>query len=246
MPFEYCGIKPRIELDDRFESVQGNFQMVFTSRGCRNHCPWCIAPKIEPELREYDDFPIPIGDNPWLGDNNLLGTSFEHQQLVVKKLKGVSNLDINSGFESPLFTEKHYQLYSQLDLESFSLAFDTLKREDDFTRAVKILKNHAVDYRRILVYVLIGFPGSTYEDASYRLEKVRSLDCSPYPQRFQPLNSIASRNYVAPNWDRDKLEMLRLYWVNPRVWRSCTFAEFTKTIATSNRLVRTTPAITLK
>jgi hypothetical protein len=221
-----CGIKPHIGLDDRFEFVQGNFQMVFTSRGCRNHCSWCIAPKIEPEPREYADFPIPVGKNPWLGDNNLLGTSFEHQQLVVKKLKGVRNLDINSGFESPLFTEEHYQLYSQLDLESYRLAFDSIAVESDFSRAVKILKKHAVDYRRILVYVLIGFPCSTYEDAVYRLEKVRSLGCSPYPQRFQPLNSIDSRNYIAPGWDKDKLEMLRLYWVNPRFWRSCTFAQF--------------------
>jgi hypothetical protein len=221
-----CGIKPHLGLDDRFEFVPGNFQMVFTSRGCRNHCSWCIAPKIEPESREYDNFPIPVGHNPWLGDNNLLGTSFEHQQLVVKKLNGVRNLDINSGFESPLFTEDHYQLYSKLDLESFRLAFDSMEVESDFTKAVKILKKHAVDYRRILVYVLIGFPRSTYEDDIYRLEKVRSLGCSPYPQRFQPLNSINSRNYVAPGWDQDKLETLRLYWVNPRFWRSCTFEEF--------------------
>lgn len=221
-----CGIKPHLGLDDRFEFIRGNFQMVFTSRGCRNHCSWCIAPKIEPEHREYDDFPIPVGKNPWLGDNNLLSTSLKHQQLVVKKLKGVHNLDINSGFESPLFTEEHYQLYSQLDLESFRLAFDSMKVESDFTRAVKILKTHAVDYRRILVYVLIGFPGSTYEDAVYRLEQVRGLGCSPYPQRYQPLNSINSRNYVAPTWNKDKLETLRLYWVNPRFWRSCTFEEF--------------------
>ena len=221
-----CGIKPHLGLDDRFEFVPGNFQMVFTSRGCRNHCSWCIAPKIEPESREYDNFPIPVGHNPWLGDNNLLGTSFEHQQLVVKKLNGVRNLDINSGFESPLFTEDHYQLYSKLDLESFRLAFDSMEVESDFTKAVKILKKHAVDYRRILVYVLIGFTRSTYEDDIYRLEQVRGLGCSPYPQRYQPLNSINSRNYVAPGWDKDKLETLRLYWVNPKFWRSCTFEEF--------------------
>lgn len=241
-----CGIAPHIGLDDRFEFVQGNFQMVFTSRGCRNRCPWCIAPMIETESMEYDNFPIPVGKNPWLGDNNLLGTSLKHQQLVVEKLKGIRNLDINSGFEAQLFTEDSYRLYSQLDLECFRLAFDTMAREADFTRAVKIIKKHGVSHRGICVYVLIGFPSSTYEDAVYRLETVRSLGCSPYPQRFQPLNSIVSRNYVAPNWDRGKLEMLRLYWVNPRVWRRCTFAEFTKTITTSNRLVRTTPAITLK
>ena len=224
-----CGIKPHLGLDDRFEFVQGNFQMVFTSRGCRNHCPWCIVPKLEPQILEYDDFPIPVGKNPWLGDNNLLGTSLEHQRLVVEKLKGVRNLDINSGFEAALFTEDSYRLYSQLDLECFRLAFDSMDDEADFTRAVKIIKKHGVAHRGIAVYVLIGFPGSTYEDAVYRLEKARSLGCSPYPQRYQPLKSINPRGYVAPGFNGEQLTLLRGYWIEPRIWRSCTFAEYIKT-----------------
>ena len=204
--------------------------MVFTSRGCRNHCPWCIVPKLEPKIIEYDDFPIPVGKNPWLGDNNLLGTSLKHQQLVVEKLKGVKNLDINSGFEAALFTEDSYQLYSQLDLECFRLAFDTMDDEADFTRAVKIIKKHGVAHRGISVYVLIGFPGTTYEDAVYRLEKARSLGCSPYPQRYQPLKSINPRGYVAPGFNGEQLTLLRGYWIEPRIWRSCTFAEYIKTL----------------
>ena len=212
-------------LDERFEHVPGSYYMVFTSRGCRNKCLWCIVPKLEPELREYNDFPIPIGKNPWLGDNNILATSWEHQKLVVEKLKDVRNLDINSGFEASLFTEDHYQLYSRLHLECFRLAFDSMKTEAEFERAVKILKKHKVDYRRIIVFVLIGFPGTTFEEAVYRLEKTRALGCSPYPQRFIPLN-LLNRHYTAPNFDDTQLETLRTYWVNPWAWRTVPWKDY--------------------
>ena len=223
-----CGIRPHIGLDDRFEFVKGNFTMSFTSRGCPNHCRGCITPKIEPTRLEYDDFTIPMGEKPFIGDNNILATSWEHQKLVVKKLRGVKNLDINSGFEAKLFTEDYYQLYSQLNLKCYRLAFDAMDKEQAFTRAVSILKKHAIPYRDIIVYVLIGLPETTYEDAVYRLEKARSLGCSPYPQRYQPLDTVESRNYVAPGWDEDKLKNLHQYWINPHFWRSCTLEDFTK------------------
>ena len=223
------GIKPHFGMDERFEHVRGDFKMEFTSRGCRNNCAWCGVPRLEPVPVEYEDFNIPVGINPYIGDNNILATSWEHQVRVVEKLKNVRNLDINSGFEVGLFTEDYYQLYSKLHLEAWRIAFDSMAVEADFEKAVKILKNHDVDYRKILVYVLIGFPGTTFDEAVYRLEKARVLGCSPYPQRYMPLNSTDARKYVAPGWDKRMLELLRLYWVTPEKWRSCTWREFLET-----------------
>ena len=221
-----CGIKPHVGLDERFEHVKGNFTMSFTSRGCPNKCPWCIVPKIETESLEYDDFPIPVGNNPIISDNNILATSIGHQQSVVEKLRGIRNIDINSGFEAARFTEDSYKLYSKLDLKYWRLAFDTIGAENDFTHAVKILRNHAVSYHDIIVYVLIGFPGTTFEDNVYRLEKARKLGCSPYPMLFRPINCIESRDYVAPGFNAEQLKKLQAYWMNPYAWCSCSFEEF--------------------
>jgi len=220
------GVAPTCGLDDRFEHVPGRYKMTFTSRGCVRKCPWCIVWKIEPNQVEYDDFSIPLGKNPFIGDNCILGTTWEHQKLVVERMKDVRYLDINSGFDCRLFTEEHYHLYSQLHLECFRLAFDSMTVERDFEQAVRILKKNNVDYRRIIVYVLIGFPGTTFEECVYRLEKTRALGCSPYPQRFMPLNSIDARRYVAPGFVDEKLEALRSYWCNPFAWRTCSFEDF--------------------
>lgn len=222
---EKTGVMPHVGLDSRFEREKGDFKMEFTSRGCRNHCGWCIVPKIEPIHMEYEDFNIPVGDNPYIGDNNILATSSEHQELVVEKLRNVKNLDINSGFEASLFTEDHYQLYSQLKLERWRFAFDSMAVEKEFERAVNILKKHEIRYSEISTYVLIGFPGTTYEETVYRLEKARAIGTSPYPQVFRPLNSI-EREYVAPGWEKEKIDQLRMYWVHPPFWKTVSFEEF--------------------
>jgi hypothetical protein len=75
------------------------------------------------KMTEYENFNVPVGVNPYVCDNNLLATSWGHQQLVVEKLKPVRNLDINSGFDDRIFLknpEKYWRLYSQLDLECYS------------------------------------------------------------------------------------------------------------------------------
>jgi hypothetical protein len=222
---EQTGIKPHVGLDDRFVFVKGDFKMSFTSRGCRNHCGWCVVPKIEPEPREYDDFNIPVGENPYIGDNNLLMTSLKHQQLVVEKLKDVRNLDINSGMEAALFTEETYQLYSKLHLERWRLAFDSMAVEKEIERASAILREHGVRYSNISTFVLIGFPGTTMEENIYRLEKTRDLGMTPYPQRYIPLNSLVPK-YTAKGFDNLELEKLRSYWVSANVWKSCSWQDF--------------------
>ena len=219
------GIKSHVGLDNRFEFVKGDFKMSYSSRGCRNKCLWCAVPRTEPFCVEYDDFNIPVGEHPQLNDNCILNTSLEHQKLVVEKLKDVLSVDINSGFEAALFTEEAYKLYSQLHLARWRLAFDSMKVEKEFERATAILRNHGIRYSAISTYVLIGFPGTSMGENIYRLEKTRELGCTPYPQRYVPLNSLKHK-YTAKGFDNFELERLRSYWVSANVWRTCTFEQF--------------------
>ena len=52
------------------EFVQGMYlkpNIVFTTRGCNNHCPWCIVPEREGKLRQFEN--IPAGNI--IQDNNF-------------------------------------------------------------------------------------------------------------------------------------------------------------------------------
>ncbi|GAI28938.1 unnamed protein product, partial [marine sediment metagenome] len=59
-------------------------------------CQFCGVRKVEPVALEYDDFSLA----PIIGDNNILATSWKHQELVVNKLVNYGReIDINSGFD---------------------------------------------------------------------------------------------------------------------------------------------------
>ena len=48
--------------------------VTFTSRGCKNNCPWCMVPKVEGKLKE-----LPITPGNIIQDNNFLQTSQAHK-----------------------------------------------------------------------------------------------------------------------------------------------------------------------
>ncbi len=216
------GVEPHRGLDDRFEHVPGNYELTFTSRGCPHHCPFCGVRKVEPDLLEYDDFPLA----PMLGDNNILATSWDHQVMVVNKLVNFGReIDINSGFDIRFFQEKHYELYSKLRLEYWRFAFDTPDVEGDVRRVARIMEDAGLDRHQVTFYCLIGFPGTTPEECHYRLRTIIELGMNPYPMRFTPLNSL-KRNYVAPGWNEDLLYRMTMYYVTPYIWKSDTWENF--------------------
>ncbi len=49
--------------------------IVFTTRGCNNNCPWCGVPKLEGPLRELHIVP-----GNWIQDNNILQANQAHKE----------------------------------------------------------------------------------------------------------------------------------------------------------------------
>jgi hypothetical protein len=223
------GITPHIGLDDRFEHVNGRYEAVFTSRGCPRSCDFCLVPILEGRhMVEYSEFPIPVGRNPYVCDNNILATSWEHQKLVVKKLKGVRNLDLNSGFDDRIFIrdpEKYWRLYNELNIEAWRFAYDIPEQKEPIKKCVEFLHGKGIDYRRIIVFCLVGYPGTTFEECRDKLQYLIDIGCSPYPQRYRPLDSL-TRHYTPPGWQNGSLELLFAYYGVPFVWRSCKWEDF--------------------
>jgi hypothetical protein len=228
---EQTGIAPVCGLDQRFEHVPGKYQAVFTSRGCPRGCHFCIVQKVEGrKMIEYDDFPIPVGKNPWVCDNNILATSWEHQQLTVERLKKVRNLDLNSGFDCRIFEkdcDKYWNLYSQLKLERWRFAYDKEEEKEPLTKCVEFLHSKGVRYSAISVFCLVGdnFQGDTFDKAKERLQYLVDIGVSPYPMRYRPLNSF-SRNYTPDGWNEGDLNALFNYYGVPWFWRKYKWEEF--------------------
>jgi len=219
------GIEPHRGLDERFEHIPlKNYRpsMTFTSRGCPHRCAFCGVKKVEPVALEYDDFPLA----PMIGDNNILATSWEHQELVVNRFINYGReIDINSGFDVRFFQEEHKQLYSRLKLAYWRFAFDSMEVESDVRRVAAMMRANGLDRHQVTVYALIGFPGQTVEECLYRLDTLIGLGMAPYPMRFWPLNSL-DRKYVAPGWTEDLLHRMSMYYQVPNIWMSDSFENF--------------------
>lgn len=216
------GVDPHRGLDDRFERIPGEYQMTFTCRGCPHKCMFCGVKRVEPCPIEYDDFSLAS----MIGDNNILATSWSHQELVVNRMVKFSrNIDINSGFDVRFFQEDHYHLYRRLNLFTWRFAFDTLVVEDDVRRVASMMKGFGFDRHHVTFYCLVGFPGTTPEECLYRLDTIRELGMNPYPMRYWPLNSL-NRTYVAPGWTEDLLFRITCYYQTPYIWMDDSFENF--------------------
>lgn len=224
------GIEPHRGLDERFEHIPplswlkeyrpkmtgGDYQLTFTSRGCPHRCAFCGVRKVEPVALEYDDFPMAS----MIGDNNILATSWKHQELVVNKYANFrGKIDINSGFDMRFFTKEHLKLYSRLRLKYWRFAWDTMEVEEDVRRVAAMMRSNGLDRHQVIVYALIGFPGQSPEECHYRLRTIIDLGLCPYPMRFWPLNSL-DRKYVAPGWTENLLQRMTAYYQTPFLWKS--------------------------
>jgi len=220
---EKTGLTPKYSLDQRFEHQPGDYELVFTSRGCPRACPFCVVKEVEgTTIQTYPDFPIPSGPNPMIGDNNLLSTPIEHQKMVVEKLKHLPQIDINSGFDCRVFAKNlpfYFKLYSKLKIKYYRFAWDRPEQEKPIERTLKYLYWLGLDRHKVMVYILINWPGISVGEARRRAERVIKLGGMPYLMRFIPLDSL-DRNYVAPEWTEGDIEELRSYYNFPQKWMS--------------------------
>jgi hypothetical protein len=136
--------------------------------------------------------------------------------MVVDRLKGVKNLDINSGFDDTIFVqdpERYWKLYRQLDIEGWRLAYDQPKQLEPMTKCTEFLHSKGIDYRHITVFCLVGFK-DTFDAARKRLQYLIDIGTSPYPQRFKPLDCL-TKEYDPEGWDPGQIDLLFGYYSPP-------------------------------
>ena len=133
---ENTGVSPHVGLDARFEHQPGDYDYTLTSRGCPHRCPYCAVKILEPVQEEYEDYPVAS----IIGDNNILATSWAHQERVVERHAPLDSVDIQSGFDALLFEERHFHLYNNLHLKRWRFAFDRPDQEEAVKRCIAMVR----------------------------------------------------------------------------------------------------------
>lgn len=200
-----------------------NPDATFTSRGCIRSCPFCAVPRIEGDLVELNDWE----PNPIVCDNNLLACSRKHFDIVIDRLKPISNVDFNQGLDTRLLTKYHAQRLTELDLAFARIAWDNTRFESVFLTAYQTLRSAHIPKKKIRVYILFGF-NDTPEDALYRFQTVKDLGSWSNPMRYQPLNTPKRNAYVASHWTEQQLRRYSRYWSRQRWLTAIPFEEYTQ------------------
>jgi hypothetical protein len=230
---EQTGIKPHLGILWSVEGFKPDYEMfgwqgaslVFTSRGCWVGCHFCIVPVLEGKLVKpiegWQNHIREDWDRVVLQDNNIVGAPWGHFQKVMEYFHGHKfRIDLNSGIEPHGFTEKHAEAMAGLDIRPVRTAFDEMKEEKEFTRAMEIIRQYLThQYQNIMVYVLFDF-NDTPEDALYRCLKVVELGGSPWPMPYRPLDWFHKDEYVGPNWTHDQVKKFYRFWSRALIWRS--------------------------
>lgn len=181
--------------------------MVFTSRGCIRHCPWCLAWRREGGVRE-----LPIASGWNVQDNNLLACSRPHIEAVFAMLRQQQHrINFTGGLDVRLFRSWHRDLLLSINLDRMWFAYDDETVWPFLERVASLVRMFPQRTKRC--YVLVGYTfGDTPEWAEKRLKYVLELGMDPFAIYYRPAAEI--RPKPPPDW-RD---MLRV-WSRPALYR---------------------------
>lgn len=184
----YNDLPPEIDsmLPDYSIYPQYKFAIGFLSRGCIRNCPWCVVPRKEGELRQYDDVERLAQDRKWLVlmDNNFLANDFEFVKEQLEKVqRNGYRIDFNQGLDARLVTPENAELLAKCKWKGFTrrqdakshsyirFACDTMSAFEPVAEAVKMVRSAGYG-GEFSVYVL----AKEVDDTLVRIEKLLALD----------------------------------------------------------------------
>ena len=154
-----------------------------TSRGCPNKCWFCSVWRRDGNIRE-----LQIKDGWNILDDNLLACSESHIRKVFKMLKRQPKRAVFSGgLEAKRLKQWHVDLLRELHPKRIYFANDT---DDDYEPLVEagkmLLKGGFTTASHTLcAYVLIGYPGDKFDQATARLKQMIDTGFTPMAMLYR-------------------------------------------------------------
>ena len=176
--------------------VQGLYvkrNIIFTTRGCNNNCPWCCVPKTEGKLRE-----LPICQGNIIQDNNFLQASKQHKDKVFDMLKTQKRIGFKGGLETDLIDDHFVDNVSSLRIDELWLACDTDTRVPYLQKACEKLTKAGFNREKIKCYVLSYGKDRDADEA--RARAVYEAGAMPFVQLYRDFGETKTTYDV--DWNR--------------------------------------------
>ena len=173
--------------------------IIFTSRGCNNACPWCRVSEREGKIRE-----LPVYHGNIIQDNNFLQTSRAHKVKVFDMLRTQSGICFKGGLQTDLVDDHFVENITSLRISELWLACDTDDALPKFKRAAAMLVKAGFTREKIKCYALIGDDINKNEA---RLQMIYEAGAMPFAMLYRDFTDTKTQyngdwNKFARMWQR--------------------------------------------
>ncbi len=219
--FQETGIRPVFKPVPLLDAVEGDFKMVYFTRGCIESCSFCSVWIIEGQKVEMN---YKARAAKVLMDNNLSEIPWDFKTYIVDNYlaAGITSVDCNSGFEPKGIDEATVKLFDRLPLRWWRMGFDEIGEEQQFIEAVKLIQS--ISKKKIRAYTMIG--KEPIEQCRYRCEKVIQLGCEPVPQAYIEGNAKSKTPAILYDWTARKLSDMQRFFYQPALWRKLKLEDY--------------------
>lgn len=150
-----------------------DYSLGYTSRGCIRKCGFCIVPKKEGAIRDYESitrFHHPDHKKIILLDNNFFASPKWRDNLSYIHENSLK-VNFNQGFDLRLMTEEIAKLLKDthctnhgFKARAYHTAFDSLKDERQIRTGLEHMLDAGIRSGNITVFVLVGYNTTDAED----------------------------------------------------------------------------------
>jgi hypothetical protein len=172
---------------------------VITSRGCPNRCWFCSVWRREGDnIRE-----LPVTDGWNVLDDNLLACSENHIREVFSMLsRQKKRIIFSGGLEAKKLELWHVQELAKLKPKEMFFAYDTPDDRDPLFNAGKLLLGNGFNHQShsLRAYVLVGFPGDTFEKAEKRLNETMQAGFLPFAMLYRDKTGNRDPAWIRFTW----------------------------------------------
>ena len=193
-------------------NVDKNLAYGFLTRGCPNHCKWCVVPKKEGNIATYmdiEEIAVNGRKNIILMDNNILASDYGLQQIEKIISMGV-RVDFNQGLDARLVTDDIARLLARVKwIKRIRFGCDTPGQIAECERATALIDKY-------------GYRGEYFFYEAFERVNHWKKKGGRFLPHCQPYRDLNNPRQIIPQWQKDLAGWADKKWI----FRSCEFKDF--------------------
>ena len=190
-------LPPEIESEDPFYYPEEDTSYIFITRGCIRNCWFCLVPKYEGNLREYNPDISKMIKHKKVKflDNNILAYE-KHCEIFKYLIDKNIRCEFNQGLDFRLVNDENLNLLSQLNyMGEYIFAFDDPKYQKILNTKIKLIKKYIQKPWKVKFYIYFNAERMDPSLLISRVEWCRDNECLPYIMRDENCWNVPDESY---------------------------------------------------